>query len=221
MKAKESSSTKLAGSMKAHGPQTSVLVEVMSSSVTATLTKEHMRAAKPMEKEPIPGEMEKSTTVNGRKGRSKDMVFGTVSKVTAISASGLTARQKGTVFILGSMEIGMRESGRNACVMATVRTSSQTAICTLGSTRKGDPMASGSTSGLTAIHTQETFTLGKNMERENGKRLHQILQTKTASINSRDTTKWIKNMDLESSFGSLATNTRVITTQMKGKATEQ
>jgi len=91
----------------------------------------------------------------------------------------------------------------------------------LDSTRKEDPMALGSTSGLTAIHTQETFTSGKNMERENGKKLHQIFQTKTTSINSRDTMKWIKNTDSVSSFGSLGTNTREITTQMKGKATEQ
>lgn len=84
MKAKESSSTKLVASTKAHGLQTSVLAEDMSSSVTAILTKEHMREVKLMEKELIPGEMEKSMTVNGRKGRSKDMVCGTVSKETAI-----------------------------------------------------------------------------------------------------------------------------------------
>ena len=125
------------------------------------------------------------------------------------------------VFILGSMEIGMRVSGRNACVMAMVRTSSQTAICMLDSTRKEDLMALGSTSGLTAIHTPETSTLDKNMERENGKKLHQIFQTKTTSINSRDTMKWTKNTDSVSSFGSLGTNTRETTTQMKGKATEQ
>ena len=221
MKAKESSSTKLAASTKAHGPQTSVRAEDMSSLVTAILTKEHMTVVKLMEKELILGETEKSMTVNGRKGRSKDMVYGTASKVTAISASGSTARQKVMMFILGSMETGMRESGRNACVMAMVRTSSQTAICTLDSTRKEDPMALDSTSGLTAIHTLETFILAKNTERENGKKLHQILRTRTISINSRDTMKWIRNTEPESSPGSLGTSTKEITTQMKGKVTEQ
>jgi hypothetical protein len=33
--------------------------------------------------------------------------------------------------------------------------------------------------------------------------------------------KWIRNTDSESSLGSLETNTRVITTRMKGKVTEQ
>lgn len=125
------------------------------------------------------------------------------------------------VFILGSMEIGMKESGRNACDMVMEQISLQMVICMLDSTRKEDLMDLDSTSGLTAIHIQETFTLGKNMERENGRKLHQIFQTKIISINSRDTMKWIKNMDSVSSFGSLATNMREITMQMKDKATER
>jgi len=91
----------------------------------------------------------------------------------------------------------------------------------LVSTRKEDLMALDSTSGLTAIHTQETFTLGRNTDRESGKKLHQIFKTKITSINSKGTMKWIRNMDLESSYGSLETNIRAITMEMKGKAMER
>ena len=221
MKAKESSSTKLAASTKAPGLETSVLAEDMSSLVTVILTREHTREVKLMVKELIPGETEKSMMVNGRKGRSKDMESGTASKATATSANGSTAGQKAMVSTLGSTEIGTRASGRSACVTAMVPTSLPTAICMLDSTKKEDHMALASTSGLTAIPTQETFTLGRNTERESGRRLHQIFQTKITSINSRDTMKWIRNTDSESSYGNLETNTRVITTRMKGKVTEQ
>ena len=179
-----------------------------------------MKPAKLMEKVPIPGEMEKSMMENGKKARSKDMESGTESKVTAISDNGLIAEQKDMVFILGSMEIGMKASGRSACVMAMVPTFLQMAICMLVSTRKADLMALDSTSGLMVIHTRETFTLGRNTDRESGKKLHQIFKTKITLINLKGTMKWIRNMDLESSFGNQETNIRAITMEMKDKGME-
>lgn len=86
----------------------------MSCLVMEIRIKVNFRTARHMEKELTFGRMVRFMMESGRKDRSKDMVCGKVYTETAILGSGMPARLKDMVFILGSMEIGMKVNGNNA-----------------------------------------------------------------------------------------------------------
>ena len=74
----------------------------------------------------------------------------------------------------------------------------------------GSDTAPGGINDMTAAYTLEHGNRTRNTDKESGKKPHQIFQTKITSINSRDITKWIRNMDMEFTTGQMVVYTKAI-----------
>jgi hypothetical protein len=167
-----------------------------------TSTKANTRLASLMEKESIPGNLERFTMENGIRERKQAMESGKPMMVSPTWASGKTASQTAMAFINGVMATSMKESGSSACDMEMVQISSQTATSTLDSTSMENLRASDSTRGAMAATTPANSNLGSNKGTENGKRRLPMAATPT-----RESTSTTRSTGRDFSSGKAETNT--------------
>ena len=191
----------------------------MSCSPTETLIKASSVGAKPTEKEPTSGEMEKCMTVSGTKGRSPATESGRASMGIPILASGKIARLRAMEYMSGLTEIDMRVSGTSALGMAMELTFLPMGITIQDSMSKEGHVDSGSTNGRMEILTQVNSKQDRNMEKVNGRKDQQMRLTRIDLINMTVITKWTRNTDLVLLYGSQGMYTKVIITMMSDKAT--
>ena len=128
----------------------------LKDTATLTNTRAISKQVRPMEKESIIGQMEKSTMENGARESKRDMECGKEYMETAIWANGVSPKPMVMEFISGKTEIVMKAVGTSALNMGKEVTFLQMVTLILVSIKMDDQMEKEFINGRMAVFILET-----------------------------------------------------------------
>ena len=167
---------------------------------------------KSMDKASMSGSQENTMRASGSWAIRMAMVSGKAFLETLTLASGEITSLMDSVSIFGAMETSMRVSGRPVLGMdkAAIPLLEETSMSENTPGERLRDMAN--TLGKTEIYIPDSFSTDRKMAREAGRKVGMPTQ-----ILTRATTSWIRSMDMESSSGALAVNTKGTTKTISKK----
>jgi hypothetical protein len=144
-------------SMKASGGKTSDKAVVLSSSLTAALTRDNMKVVRRKVKVCIHGRTEKPTRDNSNVVRRRERVYGKEYMETLIWDSGGKIRLKGMEFTPGLLATVTKGSGEDVCVKETELISLRMVISILVNMQEASLKGMGNTNGIMVTNLLDRF----------------------------------------------------------------